>query len=63
MNLRFADDVLLVARCAKALKHMLEDLREAMAKVRLEMRFGKTKRLANAQEVNKVTHLMSKSAI
>jgi hypothetical protein len=47
LNLRFADDVLLVAKSLKILKKMMEDMRQEVAKVGLEMHFGKTKILAN----------------
>ena len=48
-NLRFADDVLLVARSLKVLKCMMGGMRRAVAEVGLEMHFGKTKILANAK--------------
>jgi hypothetical protein len=49
LNLRFADDVLLVARSFRILKTMLEELRHAVGEVGLEMHMGKTKILANAK--------------
>jgi hypothetical protein len=40
-NLRFADDVMLVARSLDELRNMLEDLRVASKKRGLEMHLGK----------------------
>ena len=41
-NLRFADDVLLVAKSIKVLKQMLADLSVAAGEVGLELHMGKT---------------------
>ena len=46
-NLRFADDVLLVACDAESLKGMLEDLADKAAQVGLELHYGKTNVLCN----------------
>ena len=46
-NLRFADDILLIARSLNVLKKMMEEMREEVGRVGLEMHFGKTKILAN----------------
>ena len=48
-ELRFADDILLVAKSLKVLTTMMEEMRVAVGEVRLEMHFGKTKILANVQ--------------
>ncbi|CAE8646981.1 unnamed protein product [Polarella glacialis] len=47
-NLRFADDVLLVASSLHDLREMLGDLMEVAKEVGLEMHLGKTKILANS---------------
>ena len=49
LNLRFADDILLVSRSLRVLKRMLEELQIAVREVGLELHFGKTKILANEQ--------------
>ena len=49
LNLRFADDILLVAKSLKVLTKMMEEMRVAVGEVGLEMHFGKTKILANVQ--------------
>jgi hypothetical protein len=48
-NLRFADDVLLLAKSIKVLKQMLEDLRAAAGEVGLELHMGKTNIFANSR--------------
>ena len=54
-NLRFADDLLLMASSKKQLKSMLTDLIDAVAQVGLEIHDGKTKVLTNT--VNGATSL------
>ena len=50
LNLRFADDILLVSISFKVLTKMMEEMRVAVGEVVLEMHFGKTYlRTANAQ--------------
>ena len=58
-NLRFADDVLLVAASAAKLQEMLADLADAAAQVGLELHFGKTKVLCNVfgHQMEKVSYL------
>ena len=58
-NLRFADDVLLVAESAAKLQEMLADLADAAAQVGLELHFGKTKVICNTfgRQREKVSHL------
>ena len=46
-NLRFADDIILLATSRSHVKHMLQDLIDAAAKRGLEIHIGKTKVLAN----------------
>ena len=46
-NLRFADDVLLVACSGEVLQGMLEDLAREAGKVGLQLHYGKTKGLCN----------------
>ena len=46
-NLRFADDILLMAKSRNEVEVMLRDLKSAAAKVGLELHMGKTKILAN----------------
>ena len=46
-NLRFADDLLLIASSQSQVKSMLQDLSEAAARVGLELHMGKTKVLSN----------------
>ena len=48
LNLRFADDVLLVASSAHVLKKMMQEMCDEVAKVGLKIHTGKTKILANA---------------
>ena len=48
LNLRFADDILLIAKSLKVLTKMMEEMQVAVREVGLEMHFGKTKILANA---------------
>jgi hypothetical protein len=48
-NLRFADDLLLVSRSLTVLQKMLQELRQAVGDVGLELHLGKTKILTNAQ--------------
>jgi hypothetical protein len=47
-NLRFADDVALIARTLLQAERMLRDLAEAAATRGLELHFGKTKILTNS---------------
>eukprot|EP00973_Karenia_brevis_P093120 12415722-Karenia_brevis.AAC.1 len=49
-NLRFADDVLLIAPSLHQLKHMLTDLKDAASQVGLELHPDKTKILTNASK-------------
>jgi hypothetical protein len=49
-NLRFADDVILVASSKKQITTMLEDLATAAAEVGLQIHMGKTKVLSNSNE-------------
>ena len=55
LNLRFADDLLLVGRSLFQAKAMLEDVSQAAQKVGLSLHFGKTKILHNGkgQDVSK----------
>ena len=46
-NLRFADDILLIATSRDQLKSMIEDLEKYTAEVGLEIHMGKTKVLTN----------------
>ena len=46
-NLRFADDILLLANSPPQIRGMLEDLSREAASVGLHLHFGKTKILAN----------------
>ena len=46
-NLRFADDILLIATPRDQLKSMIEDLEKHTAEVGLEIHMGKTKVLRN----------------
>ena len=48
-NLRFADDIILLAKSIKVLRRMLEDLRAAAGEVGLELYMGKTKIFANSR--------------
>ena len=48
-NLRFADDVMLVARSLPQAERMLRDLAEAAAEKGLELHMGKTKILSNCK--------------
>ena len=49
LNLRFADDLLLVSRSLKVLKKIMVELRRAVGEVGLELHVGKTTILSNAQ--------------
>eukprot|EP00973_Karenia_brevis_P066961 9311015-Karenia_brevis.AAC.1 len=49
-NLRFADDILVIAQTKRQLQIMLEDLLQACAGVGLEFHMGKTKILSNTLE-------------
>ena len=46
-NLRFADDLLIVAKCKKELSRMMSVLKEECSKVGLEMHTQKTQVLTN----------------
>ena len=48
-NLRFADDIVLVASSLQTLRRMMEDLSAEAKKVGLEIHMGKTKILTNKQ--------------
>ena len=58
-NLRFADDVLLMASSAAELQQMLQGLASAAARVGLELHYGKTVVLNNkfARETDRRRHL------
>ena len=49
VNLRFADDLLLISKSLKVLMKMMEELKQAIAEVGLELHMGKTNILTNAQ--------------
>eukprot|EP00973_Karenia_brevis_P011296 1528814-Karenia_brevis.AAC.1 len=49
-NVRFADDILLLAPTKYQLQHMLQDLSKAVAEVGLEMHAGKTKIITNISD-------------
>ena len=51
-SLRFADDLLLIAKSNKDVTHMLRDLIEESAKFGLEVHMGKTKVLNNSIGIN-----------
>ena len=53
-NLRFADDVLLVASSRQHIQSMIQDLLEEASKVGLEMHTGKTKILTNTGAMGKL---------
>ena len=48
-NLRFADDLLLVARTLSQARHMLEDLMRQAGSAGLQVHMGKTKILCNIE--------------
>jgi hypothetical protein len=58
-NLRFADDVILVASSKNQVAMMLEDLATAAAEVGLQIHMGKTKVLSNSNE-NTGGHILMK---
>ena len=49
-NLRFADDIILVAADEKQLRAMIADLMDAATKIGLELHMGKTKVLNNGMD-------------
>jgi hypothetical protein len=52
-NLRFADDILLLAPSKRQLKRMLQDLADVTAKVGLEIHMGKTSVLCNVPDAKR----------
>ena len=62
-NLRFADDLLLLAASEKQVKNMLEDLVSAAQKVGLEIHTGKTKVLSNDPAGKKRTMRVGDSVV